>query len=233
MALVIDIETVGEDFDKIDPTTKQILSDRAKRNIATATDDPIELARNQLGLSPYTGMIIVLGVLDTETGKGAVYYQHPGHQTEVPPSQDPVVFRICSEAEMLTNFWKLATRYQEFVTYSGRTFDLPFLMIRSAINNIRPTKDLMRGRYIYQQQASALHIDLYDQLSFYGSMNSGGLHLACRAFGIDTPKVDGIDGAKVGQFFQEKRYREIADYNHRDLLATAELYRRWQKNLAF
>jgi hypothetical protein len=33
------------------------------------------------------------------------------------------------------------------------------------------------------------------------------------------------------QLTEEKRYREIAEYNLRDLKATAELFRRWEKFL--
>jgi hypothetical protein len=34
------------------------------------------------------------------------------------------------------------------------------------------------------------------------------------------------------QLFEEKRFREIAEYNLGDLKSTAELFRRWEKYLS-
>jgi hypothetical protein len=57
--------------------------------------------------------------------------------------------------------------------------------------------------------------------------------LACRAFGITTPKDGEIDGSKVGQFFKDKKYLDIARYNARDLASTAQLYEKWKQFLSF
>ncbi len=234
-ALVVDIETAGEDWSNIDDQTKKVLIDRVTRwHPEIDDDDATESAQNDLGISPFTGEIVALGVLDTATSKGAVYYQAPALKSDPGGAVEGVKLATLGEKAMLEKFWELSTRYEEFVTFSGRTFDIPFLFIRSAIHNLRPSKDLMRGRYLYQQAPNARHIDLYDQLRFYGSMaHLGGLHLACRAFGIETSKDGEIDGAKVGEYFKAKKYQEIAEYNARDIIATAELYRRWQKFLAF
>ncbi len=133
---------------------------------------------------------------------------------------------------MLARFWEIASRYTRFVTFNGRGFDLPFLYIRSIVHKIRPTKDLNRGRYLYQQASDALHYDLQDQLSFYGAGRVVSLDLACRAFNIDSPKVDELDGSKVSQAYRDGRYEEIARYNGRDLIATAQLFALWQEFLA-
>lgn len=108
-------------------------------------------------------------------------------------------------------------------------------MIRSAIHGIRPTKDLMRGRYLYQNATDAMHIDLFDQLSFYGAFRGRGksLHMWSRAFGIESPKAQGITGSDVGRLFMEKKYFDIARYNVGDLRATKTLYDRWEKYLRF
>jgi hypothetical protein len=55
----------------------------------------------------------------------------------------------------------------------------------------------------------------------------------CRAFGIESPKVEGISGDDVGALFKEKRFLDIAKYNARDIVATKELYDRWVKYLRF
>jgi hypothetical protein len=93
----------------------------------------------------------------------------------------------------------------------------------------------MQGRYLYQQRGIQ-HIDIYDQLTYYGGFRfptGGSLHMACQAFGVNTPKEDDIDGSKVTPMFKAGQYREIADYNRRDILATKKVYDYWQKYLAF
>jgi hypothetical protein len=47
--------------------------------------------------------------------------------------------------------------------------------------------------------------------------------------GIKSPKTEGITGDDVGRLFKEKKYREIAEYNSWDLIATWELYNLWQE----
>lgn len=231
-ALIIDIETAGEDWDKIDSQTKELLVDRVKKWHPEMGDEAEDSAKDELGFSPFTGEIVALGLLDSDTQKGAVYYQAP-KKPIADQEKDGMKLCVQTEKEMLEKFWQLSERYTHFVTYSGRTFDIPYIMIRSAIHDIQPNKDLMRGRYLYQQSPNAIHIDLYDQLSFYGAMRIGGLHLACRAFGIETPKDGEIDGAKVQEYFRAGKYQEIAEYNARDIVSTNALYRKWQKLLAF
>lgn len=232
--LVFDIETIGEDFDSLDSVTQKTLT----HWIANETSDESEYAKilsdikNRLGFSPLTGEIVAIGVLDCEKNQGAVYFQAPGEKIK-DFTEDNFKFRALTEKEMLESFWEGAKKYGEFVSFNGRSFDAPFLMIRSAIHGVRPTVDLMQGRYLYQQR-DAKHIDLLDQLTFYGaSAKKGSLHLWSRAFGIKSPKADGVSGDDVGRLFKEKKFKEIARYNTGDLLATKELYEYWRKYLRF
>lgn len=232
--LIVDIETVGESWEQIDDETKELLVDRVKRqpNYSEETD-PTAIAEEVLGLQPFTGRIIVIGAYDLVSKKSVVWFDNEKESSEAIEDGDNR-FIPAGEKEMLEKFWALATRYTHFVTYSGRSLDMPFLLLRSAIHGLKPSKDLMRARYLYQQSPDAQHIDLYEQLSFYGAVNRlGGLHLACRAFGIETPKDDQIDGSKVGQFFKDKKYLDIARYNARDLSSTAQLYEKWKQFLTF
>lgn len=232
-ALVIDIESAGEPWENIDEFTQSILVKKAfnyGKNDEDITAE--ELAKQQLGLSPLTGEIVALGVMDSDTGEGAVYFQAPKadikEQTIGKTKLQPM-----TEKEMLVKFWQLAERYREFVTYSGRSFDMPFIMLRSAIHGVKPTKDITRARYIYQQAANAVHIDLYDQLTFYGAAKLGSLHMVSRAFGLDTSKTPEIDGSMVTEYFNKGKYLEIAKYNAADIEVTRQLYDKWRKLLAF
>jgi 3'-5' exonuclease len=233
--LVIDIETIGEDFDALDKDTRENLTRWIKRDSENDEEYKIALEdlKNGLGFSPLTGEIVAIGLLDYHKDEGAVYYQAPG-QRNAEVKEDGITFKQMSERDMLAKFWELAARYQVFITFNGRAFDMPFIMIRSAANGIRPTKDLMRGRYLYQNNPEALHIDLAEQLSFYGAVRrKGSLHLWSRAFGIPSPKAAGVTGDDVGPLFKKKRFLDIAKYNVRDIRATRELYSKWEQYLQF
>ena len=109
--------------------------------------------------------------------KAAVYFQAPGEQI-ADFEEEGVTFRQMTEKEMLENFWNGAKQYQEFVSFNGRGFDAPFLAIRSAIHGIRPSCDLMSNRYLSRQWNGPRHVDLMDQMSFYGATRrKGSLHL--------------------------------------------------------
>ncbi|KKP97432.1 MAG: hypothetical protein US25_C0007G0014 [Candidatus Moranbacteria bacterium GW2011_GWE1_36_7] len=233
--LVFDIETKGADFNLLDETSQEVLTRWIKKESSSDEEYEKELAemKNGLCFSPLTGQIVAIGVYDVEKDKGAVYFQAP--DDSVSDHEDGnIKFRVLGEKEMLQQFWNLAEKYDEFVSFNGRTFDVPFLFVRSAINEIRPTKNLMANRYLSSQPQNAKHIDLLDQLTFYGAVRrKGNLHLWSKAFGIKSPKEDGISGDDVGQLFKEKRFLDIAKYNVGDLQATKALYEYWEKYLKF
>ena len=232
--LIFDIETVGEDFESLDKTTQEVLTHWIKKESVNEGDYRLALGdlKSGMGFSPLTGQIVAIGVLDYEKDKGVVYFQAPAARVES-FEEEGIIFKPMTEKEMLEHFWKGAEQYHAFVSFNGRAFDIPFLMIRSAIHKIRPSKDLMSNRYLSSQRAGAKNIDLYDQLSFYGAVRRrGGLHLWCRAFGITSPKDD-VKGEDVGRLFKEKKYKDIARYNVGDLRATKALYEYWEKYLTF
>ncbi|MCL4406171.1 MAG: ribonuclease H-like domain-containing protein [Patescibacteria group bacterium] len=227
--LIFDIETVGENYDTLDETTKESLTRWLKKE--SVGEEEYEVALEELkaglGFSPLTGEVVAIGMLDYDQNKGAVYYQAPGQENKDEES-DGIKFKQMTEAEMLQAFWEAASKYDEFVTFNGRAFDAPFLMVRSAINKIKPTKDLMSNRYVSSQKFGAVHIDLLDQLTFYGAVRKkGNLHLWSRAFGIESPKAQGVTGDDVGRLFKEKKFLDIAKYNVGDIRATRELYKNW------
>ncbi len=230
--LIFDIETVGESWELLDQTTKENLSRWVERSTQSASEREAGLKdiREGLGFSPLTGIIVAIGLYDLERAQGVVYYQDEKKDIEIDIGD--FVLKSRNEKEMLEDFWEGAKSYDTFVTFNGRGFDVPFLNLRSAIHDIRPSQDLMDGRYLYQQKI-VRHVDLQDQMTFYGAMaRRPSLHLFCRAFAIESPKADGVAGDDVVDLFKEKRFREIAEYNSRDVIATTLLYKKWLEYLA-
>lgn len=130
------------------------------------------------------------------------------------------------ERTIVAAFWEDIRNYAQFVTFNGRGFDCPFLMLRSALLGVRPTRNLVPYRY-----STSPHCDLLDQFTFYGATRKFNLDFYCRAFGIPSPKSSGLTGLDLGPLYREGRYREIARYCIGDVVATAELFRRWKAYL--
>jgi hypothetical protein len=234
--LVFDIETVGENFDDLDQKTQEVLTDWINKTSSSdeEKENTIQNLKDGLGLSPLTAEIVSIAVLDVEKNKGAVYYQAPdGDKKEF--EKDGFAFKPMDERGILENFWRVAESYDEFITFNGRAFDVPFMVVRSAKHGIKPTKDLLSNRYTNLQKFNAKHIDLLDQLTFYGAVwkNKGSLHMWCRLFGIKSPKAEGVAGDDVARLFKDKDFETIARYNSGDVVATAELYKIWERFIKF
>lgn len=220
--VIFDIETVGTDFELLDDTSKEYFLKFAD------TPEKEEEARNSLSFYPLTAEIVAIGMLEVETDKGAVYYQNNNGEPDK-FTEDGIVYLAGSEEEILNNFWKQIKKCTQFITFNGRVFDCPFIMLRSAIRQITPTKNLMPYRYAYKE-----HIDLADQLSFYDAMRKKfSLHMWCNAFGITSPKKEGITGLQVKDLYKEGKYKDIARYCFRDIKSTKELFLYWDHYLKF
>ncbi|MDP2629136.1 MAG: ribonuclease H-like domain-containing protein [Candidatus Harrisonbacteria bacterium] len=233
--LIIDIETAGMRFDDMDELTQKDLTRWIKKNSRSEEEyeAALEERKQEMGLSPLTGEIVAIGVLDADKDQGVVYYQDPSGK-EKEEAKGNISYKPMDELSMLKAFWKGAEQYRTFVTFNGRQFDIPFLNLRSAINELRPSKDLMRGRYLYQQAPDAIHIDLADQFNYYGSVRrSGSMHLYCQAFSIESPKGGEVAGEDVTAMFEAGEGKKIALYNAADIAATKSLYEYWDRYLRF
>ncbi len=217
--VVVDIETLGDPLESFDEVQQEYLLKFADSD--AKKDETVQ----KFSLYPTTAQIIVIGMLNPDTGHGKVLFQSESAVDE--HSGDGAIhFLSGSEADVLRQFWSDLLHYEQFITFNGRGFDCPFLMLRSAILGIQPSRHLMPYRY-----DSRIHCDLLEQFTFYGALRKFNLDFYCKSFGIESPKSHGITGLDLRDLFAQKRYREIAEYNLGDLKATAELFRRWEKFL--
>lgn len=220
--IIFDIETVGQEFEILDDISKEYFLKFAE------TDAEKEEARNSLSFFPLTAQIVTIAMLEAETDKGFVYFQNGGAKPEK-FTEGQTVYISGSEKDILLNFWTQLKQYTQVVTFNGRVFDCPFVMLRSAINGIRAGKNLVPYRYSHAE-----HVDLADQLSFYDALRRKfSLHMWCNAFNIKSPKESGVTGLQVKGLYKEGRYHDIARYCFEDVRATRELFRHWEKYIKF
>lgn len=232
---VFDIETVGTDFSALDEAQQEYLLRRC------TTDEEKAKAIDEMALSPLTGRIVCIGVmkLGRKTGVGSdepgeayeigsryalVAHDDEGERKDTLPSGIPVLY--AGEQSVLETFWR-AIKSAHLLSFNGRGFDAPYLMLRSALLEVAPSRNLMDGsKFNY-----SAHIDLADELSFFGYGNSGpqrrfNFDFYSRAFGLPSPKTAEVHGGAVTELYRAGRLNDIAEYCMRDVEATWRLYER-------
>jgi predicted PolB exonuclease-like 3'-5' exonuclease len=238
--LVFDLETVGLPLDEFDTTQQEYLLRYA------ANDEEREKKISEMALSPLTGRIVCIGMRmmtlqgDEWVARDVAYQVDPTITDDTIRREEELpsggICHYSTERTMIENFWKLlhANRGIHLVSFNGRGFDAPWMMLRSAVLGIRPSRNLMDGtRFSY-----AAHTDLLDKLTFYnrtasGATRSFNFDFYAKSFGIASPKAAGVDGSKVGLLFEQHAIADIAEYCLRDVRSTWDLFLRWSELLKF
>jgi 3'-5' exonuclease len=136
-----------------------------------------------------------------------------------PPIDSPVEVMHGDEAEILQNFWQLATETNLFVGHNILDFDLRFIYQRSIIRQIKPSREISFARY-----RSAPIYDTMQEWSKWGREHVS-LDLLSRALAIPSPK-ESLDGSKVYPYYCAGKLPEICDYCRRDVETVRRVYRR-------
>jgi hypothetical protein len=233
--LVFDIETSALPFDDFDPVRQEYLLRGCKDD--AEREDRIRM----MSLNPLTAQVVAIGMLyvaahDAEP-KGYIY-SNCGAAEPDDTLSDGTFWRKMSERDMLAKWWDALSGNRahdrlHLISFNGRSFDCPFLMLRSAALKVRPTRNLMDGtRWRWDA-----HTDLQEELAFRSSDRTGAMRrfnfdFYCKSFGITSPKSEQIAGDKVPEFFRAGDHRTIAEYCMRDVRATWELFKVWKDYLA-
>ncbi|MCL4551160.1 MAG: ribonuclease H-like domain-containing protein [Bacteroidetes bacterium] len=226
MNLVFDIETVGVELDSLADSQKEFLLRHAEQEKdQQRKDELVEEQKRYLSLYPFTAKIVAIGLLNTEKEKSMVLYEG-GTNDEWIAEEKITKYKPLTEQEMLRYFWKYADEAEKVISFNGRNFDIPFIMMRSAINKIKPSKNLMRNRF-----DTNFHLDLLELFTFYGITKKFNLDFYCHSFGIESPKSKGITGMEVKELYKAGRIKDIAIYCGEDVKATYELYKIWNQYL--
>lgn len=229
--LVYDIEVAGYGWEEVDESTRGYLLAREK------DPEKRDTVADRTALFPGLGRVVAIGIWLVEEDRGILLLEgdppEDGVEQEhewakVPRSQ---LFRG-DESALLAKFWQVVTkpnrtnRLPRLVTYNGRSYDGPTLMIRSAQLGIDARRDLVGYRYDISE-----HCDLMDVFDFHGSRwPSYSLDYWCRRFDIESPKGS-IDGSQVSRAYRDGRIEDIGEYCLRDVRATAQLYGKLETTL--
>jgi len=226
MKLIFDIETVGTDLEELSESQQEYLLRYAeKEKDELQKKEKSEEAVRYLSLYPWTAKVVCIGFLNAESGNSFILYEGE-EDAEFEQDEKRIKYKALPEKEMLEHFWKYVSAAEQVVTFNGRNFDIPFLMIRSAIHRIKPVKNLLKNRYNCKE-----HVDLLEQFTFFGMTRKFNLDFYCKSLGITSPKSKGISGMDVKELYNAGRIKDIAVYCAEDVKATYELYKIWDEYL--
>jgi DNA polymerase elongation subunit (family B) len=218
--VILDIETVGVKWNSLPVSTQDYLLKYQE------TEREKERIRNSLSFWAPTAKVIVLGLLNPETRRAMILAESspeaPMQGKDIQGERFGDVYYSTfrgDETTLLKKFWEMIPRYPQYITFNGRRFDCPFLMQRSLILGLTPSRNLDTPRYQLRP-----HLDLLEVLTFFGATRKFTLQFWCQTLGIEDPKADFGDGSQVQKAYQEDRMEDIIAYNLSDLVATARLY---------
>ncbi|MGA7723097.1 MAG: ribonuclease H-like domain-containing protein [Ignavibacteriaceae bacterium] len=226
--VVFDIETVSFPFESLTGSQQEyLLRDAQKIENQKEKDQKIDDSIRYTSLYPFTAKVIAIGLYDVQKEKAFVYYESEAKEEWFDPERN-VSYKGLSENEMLKSFWRISKKTDQFISFNGRYFDIPFLMMRSALNKIKPSKNLITNRF-----DTVLHIDLLEQFTYFGLTRKFNLDFYCHAFGIESPKSKGISGMDVKILYEAGKIKDIAVYCGGDIEATYKLFKIWNEYLRF
>ncbi len=133
------------------------------------------------------------------------------------------------EKALLTEFATLLDRYYAFpdaqlCAHNGKEFDFPYIARRMMVNGIKIPRVLqVAGKKPWETN----FIDTMELWKFGDYKTFTSLDLLCAILDIPTPKDD-INGSEVGRvYWIENDLERIKTYCQKDVLAVAQLMRRY------
>lgn len=200
--VVVDIETVGIDGLDVEPVSAPAnYKDPEKIAQYIAEKQAEQVAR--AALYPWSCRIIALGWCE--------------EQNEVPTVE--LAGSQLAEGAMLARFWDVmwnrrTNSVERFVTFNGRTFDLPVIMARSRLLGV-PAPDLNLDRY------RSPNVDLMDELTFKGAIQARSLGWFARRFGLNTD--DNFSGKEIAGLLEDGNWDAIKAHCESDVNLTRQL----------
>ncbi|ACK86390.1 conserved hypothetical protein (plasmid) [Methylorubrum extorquens CM4] len=134
-----------------------------------------------------------------------------------------------NEERLLRTFWRFfeAGRYR-IVTWNGRAFDIPTLLMRSMLHGIAAPSWFRRGTRwagYGSRFESEWHVDLMDAMACFGATSRMTLEEAAAMIGL--PGKLGEHGSEVGGMVERGEIERVRAYCETDCLNLYLLYLRW------
>jgi len=211
--MVLDIETVPQ-YPGFGDAPEHIKKLWDQKTAYSRKEDTAEEFYGRAGIWAEFGKIICISVGIFTRGKGT------GLRVKSFFSDD--------EKELLIKFGDLLNTQPSSLilcAHNGKEFDFPYICRRLLINGLKiPAQLEIAGKKPWEIN----HLDTMELWKFGDYKNYTSLNLLTTIFNIPTPKDD-IDGSMVGKvYWEENDLQRIATYCQKDVMATAQLLRRYR-----
>ncbi len=141
-----------------------------------------------------------------------------------------------NEEDMIRDFLKFLDSYNpKLISFNGRSFDVPLLMIRAMRYNLTcsayfevENRELGKNKWDnYRYRFSdRFHVDLMDHISEFGATRGLKLDVLCSLIG--APGKFDVKGDQVMELFYEGEIEKIKEYCESDVLNTYWLYLKYE-----
>ncbi len=205
----------------------------------------VELVRSAMGLSGTDKEVAQKAFILQEEKTGSSFLPTPYHQVvaisavitdDFGKFQKVSSIEGKSEEEMIKNFLSFIDKKNpKLVSFNGRAFDLPMLMIRAMKYNLScssyfevDNKALNKSKWDnYRYRFSErFHLDLMDHISDFGAVRGLNLNLLCQM--MDIPGKYDVSGDMVDTLYFDGEIEKIKEYCESDVLNTYWLYLKYE-----
>ena len=212
--LFLDIETVSQkkSYDQLSERMQKLWSHKAEQLNRDNTELTPADIYDRAGIYAEFGKIVCIsvGFFNEQRFRLKSFYGH-------------------DEKALLNDFANMLNRYYsapdaQLCAHNGKEFDFPYIARRMLVNGIQIPKILqVAGKKPWETN----FIDTMELWKFGDYKTFTSLDLLCAILDIPTPKDD-INGSEVGHvYWQENDIERIKTYCQKDVLAIAQLMRRY------
>ena len=212
--LFLDIETVSQKktYDELDERMQKLWTKKAEQLNRDNPDlTPADIYDRSAIYAEFGKIVCIsVGFFNGERFRLKSFYGH-------------------DEKALLTEFADMLNRHYgypeaQLCAHNGKEFDFPYMARRMLINGIPIPKVLqVAGKKPWETN----FIDTMELWKFGDYKNYTSLDLLCAILNLPTPKDD-INGSEVGRvYWQENDLERIKTYCQKDVLAIAQIMRRY------
>lgn len=139
------------------------------------------------------------------------------------PNNEPMIIYGDDEKEIIEEFWNKISILEPnvIVTFNGYGFDIPFILVRSSINNVSPTMNINTNKWNMERSN---HFDCMLVFSHKGTFLNVAQDIICKTLSIDV--LDKIGGKEIEEHYIKKIWEPIKHHCTQDLLLTESLYKK-------
>lgn len=125
-----------------------------------------------------------------------------------------------NETMMIRGAFHLINKCTRLVTFNGKQFDLPFLIISATRINIPMPAHILRMLGKYENDR---HTDIRNILTNHQQFGRGTLGQWASRFGINPPYGD---GSQIAGWYLDNDWKQIGKHSISNVQATYEIYQR-------